>query len=103
MRRGVLLARWFRYETARLYQKYGIEESAVDRDALLARELPETFAWQDVSRVWGIKRSGAFKAIGRLIEKGLAADDGQGSYSRCACEAPDTEPGGPVDFGDFES
>src|SRR5690606_15647659 len=82
MARAVHLARWFRYETARLYQRYGIEEQALDRDERLAAELPESFGWQDVAEAWGVKKAGAYKVIERLKEKGRAEDAGHGSFRR---------------------
>lgn len=98
MGQAVRLARWFRYETARLYQRYGIEEQTLDRDERLAAELPEAFGWRDVAELWGVKKAGAYKVIERLQEKGLAEDAGHGSFRRCV---EGESPGRRVDFGDF--
>lgn len=100
MRRGIHLARWFRYETARLYQKYGFEQLAINRDAQLAARLPATFTWSEVAALWDVKRSGAYKVIERLFKKKLAEDAGHGRYRRLE---PAEASGGFVDFGDFEN
>lgn len=99
MRRGVHLARWFRYETARLYRKYGVEKHGVDRDVRLAAELPETFGWEVVADIWQVEKANTYKTIlPQLIEKGLIEKASHGEYRRLTTA---TALGKPVDFADF--
>ncbi|MEM8556301.1 MAG: DUF3987 domain-containing protein [Bacteroidota bacterium] len=76
------LATWLRYETARLYQKYGFERVSMSRDQRLTLMLPQSFSAADVKEVWHVGRSGAYKVIERLIGAGLAEDATHGTYQR---------------------
>jgi uncharacterized protein DUF3987 len=81
---GTVIAEWFRYEAARVYQAIGAEDSWLSRDQRLAQQLPEKFGWKDVKAIWGVKRRASFDIIARLIETGLAEkSDGLGVYTRC--------------------
>lgn len=82
--RAVVVARWLRYEQARVYRLHGFDRLALDADERKALELPDEFGWGDVADVWEVSRSGAFKVIGRLLEKRCAEDAGHGKYRRVA-------------------
>lgn len=91
--RAVVVARWLRYEQARVYRLHGFDRLALDADERKALALPETFAWQDVAEVWSVGKSGAYVVLGRLIEKRVAEDAGHGKYRRAD--------GGRVDSVDY--
>lgn len=82
--RAVHVARWLRYEQARIYLAHGFEDLASDRDERLASTLPDEFQWSDVAEAWDVKKAGAYKIIDRLTERGLVEDAGHGRFSRLA-------------------
>jgi len=83
MESAVTLAEWFRYEAARIHQRYQFEEQSKSRDERLSAELPDPFGWQEVADVWGVKRRAAFNILDRLEEKGLAEKTRHGEYRKC--------------------
>ncbi len=87
MVRGTLLAEWFRHESARLHNAYNFRENTLTRDERCAQQLPDVFNWRDVKDVWDIGRRGAMKACNRLVEKGLATDQGKGKGYKLATKA----------------
>jgi len=84
MKRGILLAKWFRYEIARIYDVLGFEEKSLSRDEKLTAELPESFTWRNVVKLWGVQRRASFDIIRRLVEKGLIEEVARGSYRKTA-------------------
>jgi hypothetical protein len=82
MARGIALARWMRYEVARVYACLGVGAPS-DADARQCAELPEQFGWREVAEVWGVEKRAAHDTINRLREKGLADRVGHGQYRRC--------------------
>ena len=90
MRRAVILAVWWRHETARLYDKYGFAGFANSKFAEKADELPEVFTARDVEDVWNVQRAQSFKIIKGLVRDGIARQDQHGEYRKET-----------VDFGDF--
>lgn len=82
MERAVLLAKWFRNESVRIYDLFGFEEQSLSKDERLVRDLPDRFTWKDVADHKGIEKSGAFKTVRALVSNGLVEDDGHG-YWKC--------------------
>jgi 5S rRNA maturation endonuclease (ribonuclease M5) len=78
---GVALARWFRRETARVYQKHGFSERGISQDRRRARELPdEVFGIPKITQVWACSQATAYRVKDRLIEQGLLEKVGRGEY-----------------------
>lgn len=84
---GIVLARWFRHEVARIYQRHGLSDLGVSRDRRLANQLPEgTFGVQKIADVWDITKRGAYKVRDRLMQQGLVEKEGHGEYRSLAAE-----------------
>jgi hypothetical protein len=92
MLRGTLLAEWFRHESARLHDAYNFRDNTLTRDERCAQDLPDVFNWRDVKDVWGIQKRGAMKAANRLVEKGLATNQGKGKGYKLTPKAKTTDP-----------
>jgi hypothetical protein len=99
MERGVHLAKWFRYEAARVYQRHDFAARAVSAEARNLARLPDPFAWGDVASAWGVGRRRAHDIRKDLYERGKVEDaDGKGKYR----VAPGVAPPISADFGRFE-
>ena len=109
--RAVRIAAYFRREAVRAYGRLGLlgkgEEGGPlgtgaphDRDERLALRLPSRFGADDVERVAGLSRSGAYKALNRLLKKGLCTDDGRGWYRRTTLSPSTSTTGWTVDNRD---
>jgi len=84
---GTALARWFRHETARIYQHHGFHEQGVSRDRRLSKSLPTgAFGVDEIASVWDITKRGAYKVRDRLIEQGLLRKEDHGEYRSLVAE-----------------
>lgn len=84
---GVLVARWFRREIARVYQRHGFDERGVSRDRRLAKRLPQgTFGVDEIEKLWDVSQRGAYKIRDRLIKQGLLEKEDRGEYRSLAAE-----------------
>ena len=84
---GTALARWFRHEAARIYQRHGFHEQGVSRDRRLSKSLPTgTFGVGEIASVWDITKRGAYKVRDRLIEQGLLRKEDHGEYRSLVAE-----------------
>jgi hypothetical protein len=84
MERAVRIARWHRYEIARLYQQIDMrdEEGAVKEDAAY-EALPREFTREDVMKAYGIKQPpNASRKIKGLVEQGKVQQVSRGVYRR---------------------
>jgi hypothetical protein len=84
MARGIHIARWHRYEMARLYQQIELqdEEGAIKEDKAYDA-LPTEFAREDVMRAYGIKHpTSASRKIKGLVEQGKVESVSRGVYRR---------------------
>ena len=84
---GTTLARWFRHEAARIYQRHGFNERGVSEDRRLARELPTgTFGVEEIEGIWDCAQRTAYNVRDRLMEQGLLEKDGHGEYRSLIAE-----------------
>ena len=77
MHRAVLLAEWFRHESARIHHLFGFREASLPEDEQKAQQLPPHFKWQDVAEIWDVKRRQSYNICKRLVRKGLATNNGK--------------------------
>ncbi len=90
MHNALRLARWFRSETARVYQVLDIEQRSLSDDERLVLRLPDVFTWEDIASLKGVQRSQAFDIRKRLVAQGLARDHTQrGKYEKLFHWTPD--------------
>ena len=90
MHNALRLARWFRYETARVYQVLKIEQRSLSDDERLVLRLPDVFTWEDIAALKGVQRSQAYEIQKRLVAQGLARDHTQwGKYEKIFHWTPD--------------
>ena len=90
MRGALRLARWFRSETARVYQVLKIEQRSLSDDERLVLRLPDVFTWEDIAALKGVQRSQAYEIQKRLVAQGLARDHTQwGKYEKTFHWTPD--------------
>lgn len=87
MTAGATLARWFRHEAARIYQRHGFNERGVSEERRLARKLPSgTFGVGKIQEVWDCAQRTAYNVRDRLMEQGLLEKEGHGEYRSLIAE-----------------
>ncbi len=90
MHNALRLARWFRSETARVYQVLDIEQRSLSDDERLVLRLPDVFTWEDIAALKSVHRSRAYDIQKRLVAQGLARDHEQrGKYEKIFHWTPD--------------
>jgi len=84
---GTTLARWFRHEAARIYQRHGFHEQGVSEERRLARKLPTgTFGVDKIQEVWDCAQRTAYDVRDRLMEQDLLEKEGHGEYRSLIAE-----------------
>src|SRR5690606_14499829 len=77
MERAIVLAEWFRRETARLYQRYELREAALDEVELVAASLRDEFRQKDIEELGkrlGFKGRKAYSILTAMKERGFAEE-----------------------------
>jgi len=81
MQRAIIIARWIRYETTRVYLLHGWHEMQITADERLLQKLTEPFTVDDIAAVWGVKRRAAYEVIKRLLlNNSIEKSDTSGQY-----------------------
>ncbi|MBB4089914.1 DUF3987 domain-containing protein [Salinibacter ruber] len=89
---GTTLARWFRHEAARIYQRHGFNERGVSKERRRAKKLPSgTFGVETIQEVWDCAQRTAYNVRDRLMEEGLLEKEGHGKYRSLIAEG-ETDP-----------
>lgn len=89
---GTTLARWFRHEAARIYQRHGFNERGVSQERRRAKKLPSgTFGVETIQEVWDCAQRTAYNVRDRLMEEGLLEKEGHGKYRSLIAEG-ETDP-----------
>lgn len=84
---GTALARWFRHEAARIYQRHGFNDRGVSEERRRAKKLPSgTFGVDTIQKVWDCAQRTAYNVRNRLMEEGLLEKEGHGEYRSLIAE-----------------